>query len=254
VAKFKRRKRKPSILVMHDCPFPLAEWTDENFSMSWIDVLAQLHQEYDWTVSAIGSTGPNKSESSIRNVRINFYPTDELWSELYKQLRSKPDVLLLNIMDYNSAALRIGEVKKLSPKTKIVFRIHHEPFRLAYLQPGFINSLRHANLTITPMPFYNSFLFSLLDGNIISIPFGARNLIAGDKYSPKLGSTNILSVTKNENPGKNFEIAKKLSELSTMKTRFTYHVDITKDEMIQLFGNATHFFNLVSRKQVAQEY
>ena len=239
---FPRVKGKPSIQVMHDCPFTLPEWLDKNFSMTWVDALSRLCNEYGWAISALGSTGPEKSQTSIREVPINFHPGDQLWNQLFKQLKNKPDILLLNIMDYDSAAIRIGEVKKVSPKTKIVFRIHHEPFRLAYLQPGFINSVRHADLVISPMPIYNSFLFSLLNCNVISLPFGSKDFHAGHRTYPKFGPNHVLSITKNENPGKNFEIAKKLTALSNMKMRFSYHIDITKDEMTDRFENATHFF------------
>jgi hypothetical protein len=226
---------------MHDCPFPLSEWLDENFSMTWVDALSQLSHQHGWTVIALGSTGPKKSHSSIRGVEIDFHPKDELWNELLKQLKSKPDILLLNIMDYDSTYLSIREVKKVSPKTKIVFRIHHEPFRLAYLQPGFINSLRHADLVISPMPVYNSFLYSLLDCNVISVPFGAKNSML-EVRRPKSGTTHVLSITKNRNPGKNFEIAEKLTALSNTKIKFTHHIDINKGEMTKNFENATHFF------------
>ena len=239
---FLNARRKPSILVMHDCPFPLSEWQDENFSMTWIDALYRLSHEYDFDTHAIGSTGITSSNISIRGVDINFHPQDQLWNELCNQLKSKPDILLLNVMDYDSASLRMREVKKISPKTKIVFRIHHEPFRLAYQQPGFINSLRHANLAISAMPFYNSFLFSLLNCKVISIPFGAKNSSARKTSRHKSGPTQILSITKNENPGKNFELVKKLTKLSSKKSCFTHHIDITKDEMIQRFATATHFF------------
>jgi hypothetical protein len=242
VLPLRRPKDKPKILVMHDCPFPLSEWLDENFSMTWADALSQLSHEYGWTVIALGSTGPKKSHSSIKGVGIDFHPMDELWNQLFKQLRSKPDILLLNLMDYDSASVRIEEVKKVSPKTKIVFRIHHEPFRLAYLQPGFINSLRHADLVISPMPIYNNFLHSLLDCNVVSIPFGAKNFHSRGRSSPKSGTTHVLSIAKNQNPGKNFEIAKKLTALSNMKIRFTHQIDITKDEMTEKFETATHFF------------
>ena len=235
---FPRANGRPSILVLHDCPFMLSEWLDKNFSMTWVDALSRLRDEYGWTVGALGSIGPEKAQINF----INFHPEDQLWNQLYKQLKTKPDILLLNLMDYDSAATRIKEVKKVSPKTKIVFRIHHEPFRLAYLQPGFISSLRHADLVISPMPFYNSFLSSLLNCNVISIPFGSKELQARHKTNTMIGPNHVLSITKNENPGKNFEIAKKLTALSNMKMRFSYNIDITKDEIADRFKNATHFF------------
>lgn len=238
----RRPKDKPKILVMHDCPFLLSEWLDENFSMTWVDALSQLSREYGWTVIALGSTGPEKSQTSIRGVEIHFHPQDQLWNELCNQLKGKPDILLLNVMNYDSAYTRMGEIKKISPKTKIVFRIHHEPFRLAYLQPGFINSLRYADLAISPLPIYNNFLSSLLDCNIVSIPFGAKDLHAKVRSRPESGTTHVLSITKNQNPGKNFEIAEKLTALSTIKMQFNHHIDITKDEMVEKFESATHFF------------
>jgi hypothetical protein len=92
------------------------------------------------------------------------------------------------------------------------------------------------------MPFYNSFLISLLNCHVISIPFGAKNSFAGHISPHKSGPSQILSITKNENPGKNFELVKVLSKLSNRETSFSYRIDITKDEMIQRFASATHFF------------
>ena len=210
--------------------------------MTWIDALSLLSHEDGWSVNALGSIGLMKSHLSIKGVPIDFHPTDELWDELCKQLKSKPDVLLLNLMDYDAAALRMEKVKKISPKTKIVFRIHHEPFRLAYLQPGFIDSLRYADLVISPMTFYNNFLQSLLNCNIVSIPFGAKNFRSSVRPNLKSTPNLVLSITKNENPGKNFEIAKKLTQLSNTKIRFTHFIDISKDQMAQRFETATYFF------------
>jgi hypothetical protein len=236
-----RKKRNPSILAFHDCPFPLSEWLDPNFSMSWLEALSLLEVEDDWRVFALASSGKEASSVFIRGVSLELYPKEELWTELFKKMKMQPDILLLNIMDYNAAALRIKEINKLFPSTKIIFRIHHEPFRLAHQQSGFIESLLYSDLVISPLPMYNAFLEALLSCKVISIPFGAKeNKLNNSKEfnkSPKL----ILSVTKNQNPGKNFELVKKLHSLSDHETTFNFYIDISKEQLNQKFAESSHF-------------
>ena len=236
-----RREKKPSILAFHDCPFPLSEWSDPNFSMSWLEALSLLETEDDWRVFALASAGKEASSAFIRGVNLEFYPKEKLWAELFKKMKMQPDVLLLNIMDYNTAALRIKELSKMYPSTKIIFRIHHEPFRLAHQQSGFIESLMCSDLVISPLPMYNTFLKALLNCQVISIPFGAKknpekNTKEIDK-SPKI----ILSVTKHQNPGKNFELVKELHYLSDHETTFNFYLDISKEQLNQKFAESSHF-------------
>lgn len=238
---------------MHDCPFPLSEWLDKNFSMTWIDALSRLNKENGWDTLAIGSIGPARDERFLRGLHIKFYPKDELWNELLEHLKCKPEILLLNLMDYDSAVARIVEVKKVSPDTKVIFRIHHEPFRLAFLQPGFIKSLRLADLVISPLPLYNSFLNSLLNCDVVSIPFGAKDYFSPDRFLTKSKTNTAVTISKNENPGKNIELVKKLSEFSDKKIQFSVHIDINKDEIAHQFASSSFFSNLASRKQVALE-
>ena len=235
-------KKRHSILAMHDCPFPLVEWLDENFSMTWVNALSLLREEHDWEVLALGSTGPVGSSIELKGVQIEFHPKEDLWKQLLIQIKTEPEFLLLNIMDYNAAAIKIAEIRKISPKTKIVFRIHHEPFRLAFQQPGFIASLKYADLVISPMPFYNDFLLSLLNCKVITIPFGAQKLNSTEITKSKSQTNLILSITKNENPGKNFQLIKKLKLLSSDKASYDYRINITKAQVTEAFAFSTHFF------------
>jgi hypothetical protein len=219
----------------------MSDWLDPNFSMSWLEALGLLEVEYGWKVFALASTGEEASSAFIRGVNVEFYPRQELWSELFKKMKIQPDILLLNIMDYNTAAPEIKELIKVYPSTKIIFRIHHEPFRLAHQQTGFIDSLTYSDLVISPLPIYNTFLRALLNCQIISIPFGAKKsakkISKEFKESPKL----ILSVTKNLNPGKNFELVKMLHSLSDHQTAFNFYIDISKDQLDQKFVESSYF-------------
>jgi hypothetical protein len=241
VLKRVRKKRNSSILAFHDCPFPLNDWFDPDFSMSWLEALSLLEVEDDWKVFALASTGEETSSAFIRGVNVDFYPKEDLWVELFNKMKIQPDILLLNIMDYNTAVVEIKELVKAYPNTKIIFRIHHEPFRLAYQQTGFIESLMFADLVISPLPIYNTFLTALLNCQIVSIPFGAKKSVKNVSAEFNKSPNTILSVTKNLNPGKNFELVRILHSLSDHQTIFNSYIDISKEQLNQKFAESSHF-------------